>query len=239
MTTGTMVFLSGAADEKHACGWAAILRSGAHERILSGCEPGATAFELELHASIEALSAIREGTAVRVIGASASMTKAATEYIPAWKKNEWLNKTGEPIKQVVQWQKLSALLEKRAVEWMPLRSLVGQQAWSDTLVRAATLAEQACDDAKDATRKVGGEAAPKEVQSKPVDVAATLVAQNSAAHAGGKPDPADADVKRLKSLLSECLMAISVGIPVPIVLEHAPDSLAGRVAAELMGEHIS
>lgn len=239
MTTGTMVFLAGAEYEKHVGGWAAILRCGAHERVLSGCESDATSFEIELRAAIEALTAIREGAAVRVIGASASLIKAAMDYIPAWKKNEWLNKTGEPIKQAGQWQKLSALLEKRAVEWMPLRSLVGQQAWSDTLVRAATLAEQACDDAKDATRQAGGEAAPKEVQSKPVDVAATLAAQNSAAHAGGKPDPADADVKRLKSLLSECLMALSVGIPVPIVLEHAPDSLAGRVAAELMGEHFS
>lgn len=236
MTTGTMVFLSGAADEQRAGGWAAILRSGAHERILSGCEPGATAFELELHASIEALSAIREGTAVRVIGASASMTKAATEYIPAWKKNEWLNKTGEPIKQVVQWQKLSELLEKRTVEWMPLRALVGQQAWSDVLTRAATVAEQACDDAKDAMRQ---EATPKEEKGKPVDVAATLPTQNRAGCAEEKPDLSNADVKRLKSLLSECLMALSVGIPVPVVLEHAPDSLAGRVAAELMGEHIS
>lgn len=230
MNTGTLVFLSSSPDEQHAGGWAALLRCGTHERVISGCVMTASSLETELHAAIEALAAIREGTAVRVVGGSASLIKGASEYLPAWKKNEWKNKAGEPIKQCDLWRKMSDLTEAREVEWMPARSLVGQAAWNETLVRAASLAEQACDEAKDVARSICGEGSPATTRT-PVEVAASLPAEAPAIQATFL----EAEVKRLKVLLNECLAALSAGVPVPVAVAHAPESLVARVAAEVQG----
>ena len=96
-------------------GWAAILRYGKTEKIVSGGEPETTNNRMELLAAIAALEALREPCRVELYTDSQYFSNALNlGWLRDWKKRGWRRKDGE-LKNPDLWQRLDELLDKHYV----------------------------------------------------------------------------------------------------------------------------
>ena len=98
-------------------GWAALLRSGEHEREISGAEPLTTNNRMELTAVIRALEALKRPVAARVYTDSEYVRRGVTEWLSAWKARGWRTADRKPVKNQDLWQRLDELRENHRVEW--------------------------------------------------------------------------------------------------------------------------
>ena len=98
-------------------GWAALLRRGAHEKMLSGAEPATTNNRMEVMAAIEALRALDRPTQIRVTTDSQYLRLGVTSGVKRWKANGWRTAAKQPVKN----QDLGVALDKLAgaheIEW--------------------------------------------------------------------------------------------------------------------------
>ncbi|WP_243027776.1 ribonuclease HI [Thermus albus] len=65
-------------------GWAALLRYGSQERMLSGGEACTTNNRMELTALLEGLRALKEPCEVHLFSDSQYLVKALSEWLPRW-----------------------------------------------------------------------------------------------------------------------------------------------------------
>ena len=79
-------------------GWAAILRTGHHEKELSGGEKATTNNRMELMAVIEALKALKKSSAVTIHTDSRYVMDGASKWLIGWKKKGWKTASGDPVK---------------------------------------------------------------------------------------------------------------------------------------------
>jgi len=98
-------------------GWAALLRSGAHERELSGAEVLTTNNRMELTAVIHALAALKRHSRVRLYTDSEYVRRGITEWLRAWKARGWRTAERKPVKNQDLWEQLDALAAGHEVEW--------------------------------------------------------------------------------------------------------------------------
>lgn len=98
-------------------GWAALLRSGVHERVLTGAAPHTTNNRMELTAAVEALRALREPCQVVVYADSQYVVKGMTEWIAGWKRRGWTNAQKKPVENRDLWEALDAAALPHRVEW--------------------------------------------------------------------------------------------------------------------------
>src|SRR5579863_8404772 len=70
-------------------GWAAILRSGQHEKELSGGSAATTNNRMELMAVIEGLRALKKGSPVTIHTDSRYVMDGASKWILGWKAKGW------------------------------------------------------------------------------------------------------------------------------------------------------
>ena len=98
-------------------GWGALLRSGRHQRELWGGEASTTNNRMELTAVIEALKALKRPVKVRVHTDSTYVQKGISEWIHGWKKNGWMTRNREPVKNADLWRALDALVHGHDVSW--------------------------------------------------------------------------------------------------------------------------
>lgn len=92
-------------------GWAAILRAGDKERVLSGGERLTTNNRMELMGPIEALKALKQPCRVTLYSDSKYLTDAINKgWLRSWKRMGWKRKTG-PLLNPELWQELDRLLE--------------------------------------------------------------------------------------------------------------------------------
>jgi len=105
-------------------GWAAILRAGGSERVLSGSEWQTTNNRMELTAALSALQALQEPCAVDLYTDSEYLQKGITEWMPAWKQKNWKRKGGR-LANVDLWQALDAVLEQHEIHWHWVRGHAG------------------------------------------------------------------------------------------------------------------
>ncbi|NLZ27200.1 MAG: ribonuclease HI, partial [Chloroflexi bacterium] len=66
-------------------GWAAILRSGRYEKVLTGGEKATTNNRMEITAALEGLRALKEPCQVLIYTDSKYLLQGATEWMPNWK----------------------------------------------------------------------------------------------------------------------------------------------------------
>ena len=97
-------------------GWAAILRSGQVEKLLSGGERHTTNNRMELTAALRALQSLKEDVPAELYTDSEYLQRGITEWLPGWKAKHWKRKGGK-LANVDLWQALDALLEHRQVTW--------------------------------------------------------------------------------------------------------------------------
>lgn len=98
-------------------GWAATLSLGEHFRELSGAEAATTNNRMELTAVIEALSALKRDSQVRVFTDSEYVRRGITEWLKAWKARDWRTADKKPVKNRDLWERLDAIAARHDIEW--------------------------------------------------------------------------------------------------------------------------
>ena len=103
-------------------GWAAILRCGDAEKVLSGGDAVTTNNRMELTAVIRALEALKEPCAVTLYSDSRYVVDAMTRgWAESWRRRGWMRTKTEPAKNPELWERLLALCERQQVEWIWVR----------------------------------------------------------------------------------------------------------------------
>ena len=105
-------------------GWAALLRHGKHEKILTGSASETTNNRMELTAAVEAFRALKRPCRVKIFTDSEYLKNGITRWMPAWRRRNWRRKGGT-LANVDLWQALDAAIQGHQVEWQWVRGHVG------------------------------------------------------------------------------------------------------------------
>lgn len=128
-------------------GWAALLKSGAHEKEISGAQEHTTNNRMELTAVIRALEALKRPVRARVYTDSQYVRRGISEWLPQWKARGWRTAGRKAVKNQDLWQRLDQLAAGHEIEWhwVPGHAGVPGNERVDRLANAAidTLSRQA------------------------------------------------------------------------------------------------
>jgi len=97
-------------------GWAAVLISGGRRKEISDAENNTTNNRMEMTAAIRALESLKKRCVVNLYTDSQYLKLGVTEWMPSWKKRNWIRKGGE-LKNLDLWQTLDALIQKHNICW--------------------------------------------------------------------------------------------------------------------------
>jgi ribonuclease HI len=122
-------------------GWAALLRTGGHEKEIHGAEPHTTNNRMELTAVIRALEALRRPVEVRVYTDSEYVRRGITEWLAAWKARGWRTADKKPVKNQDLWEQLDQVAASHRIEWHWVKGHSGVEGNE----RVDRLANQAID----------------------------------------------------------------------------------------------
>ena len=112
-----IIYSDGGSDPNPGIGgWAAILRFGEHEKVLTGNDPEATNNRMELTAAIRALEALKRPCDIDFYTDSEYLRKGITEWIDGWAASGW-KKKGKSIQNIDLWQALWPLVKTHEIEW--------------------------------------------------------------------------------------------------------------------------
>ena len=133
-------------------GWAAILRSGAHEKELFGGERATTNNRMELMAAIKAFEALKKPSEVVIHTDSRYVLDGITKWLHGWKKNGWKTADKKPVKNIDLWQRLELAMKSHKVEWFWVRGHAGhpENERADALARAVVAEAKLADGGKQA-----------------------------------------------------------------------------------------
>ncbi|UCD69272.1 MAG: ribonuclease HI [Betaproteobacteria bacterium] len=106
-------------------GWGVLLRWNGREKELYGGERQTTNNRMELQAVIEALSALKRPSEVRLHTDSQYVHNGIRSWIHNWKRRGWKTADKKPVKNVDLWQKLDTLTEEHRIEWVWVRGHAG------------------------------------------------------------------------------------------------------------------
>lgn len=106
-------------------GWGAILRTKGVEKELSGGEKDTTNNRMEMMAVIAALEALTRPCEVTVTTDSQYVMKGMMEWLPGWKKRNWLTAGKKPVKNVDLWQRMEKAATSHKLEWVWVRGHQG------------------------------------------------------------------------------------------------------------------
>ncbi len=98
-------------------GWAAILRFGEKTKELSGADPQTTNNRMEMTAVIEGLNALSQPCKVRLEIDSQYVKNGVNDWMPAWKRRNWLTAAKKPVKNQDLWMKLDEAIVRHDIEW--------------------------------------------------------------------------------------------------------------------------
>lgn len=99
-------------------GWAAILRSGNAEKVLTGGEELTTNNRMELMGVISGLEALKESCEVEIYSDSAYVVNAfLQDWISYWLMSGWRTKGKKPVQNIELWQRLLDVKAKHKVTW--------------------------------------------------------------------------------------------------------------------------
>ena len=99
-------------------GWACILRFNEDSRELFGYAPQTTNNRMELTAAIEGLKALKEPCEVQVVTDSEYLKKGITNWVPNWKKNNWMTANKKPVINRDLWEELDDVATMHKIAWV-------------------------------------------------------------------------------------------------------------------------
>jgi len=106
-------------------GWAAVLRSNGHERILQGAETQTTNNRMELTAAVRALEALKQPCRVVLYTDSEYVQRGISEWLAAWKLRGWKTANKKVVKNQDLWQQLDTATVRHRVDWRWVRGHAG------------------------------------------------------------------------------------------------------------------
>ena len=106
-------------------GWAAVLQYGEKKRTISGGEPATTNNRMELQAALSALEALKEACEVEFFTDSQYLRQGITAWLHAWKKNGWMTKSKQPVKNGDLWRALDEASRTHKVTWRWVKGHAG------------------------------------------------------------------------------------------------------------------
>jgi ribonuclease HI len=120
-------------------GWAAILRSGRHEKEIFGGEPATTNNRMELMAAIKAFEALKRPCNVILYTDSRYVMDGVTLWLPRWKANGWKTADKKPVKNGDLWRALDESASRHGIVWRWVQGHAGhlENERADVLARAA------------------------------------------------------------------------------------------------------
>ena len=118
-------------------GWGAILRYGTVEKELSGGANPTTNNRMELMAAIMGLEALKVKARVDLFTDSQYVRDGITQWIDAWKRQDWRRPDRKPVKNAELWQRLDQARSRHEVTWHWLRGHAGhvENERADALAR--------------------------------------------------------------------------------------------------------
>lgn len=137
-----IIYSDGGADPNPGIGgWAALLRHGDREKVITGNHPKTTNNRMELQAAIEALRALRRPCDVEFHTDSQYVRRGITEGVEKWAAAGWKTKSGRPIPNADLWQELRDLAGRHTINWHWVQGHSGDPANErvDQLARQARL----------------------------------------------------------------------------------------------------
>jgi ribonuclease HI len=142
MAEKVIIYSDGGSDPNPGIGgWAALLRYGRHEKVLSGNDPSSTNNRMELTAAIMALGALKRPSTVEFHTDSEYLRKGITEWIDAWAAKDWKTKGGKEVSNIDLWQRLWSSVKQHDIEWHWVKAHAGDPLNErvDALARQARL----------------------------------------------------------------------------------------------------
>jgi len=120
-------------------GWGAILRSGGHEKEISGGELATTNNRMELTAAIRALEALKMSSSVALYTDSRYVMDGLQRWLPRWKANGWKTADKKPVKNDDLWRALDTAAQRHKVVWHWVEGHSGhaENERADLLARSA------------------------------------------------------------------------------------------------------
>jgi ribonuclease HI len=106
-------------------GWGTILRAKGSEKELSGAEKDTTNNRMEMMAVIVGLEALQRACQVKITTDSQYVMKGMMEWLPGWKKRNWVTAGKKPVKNVDLWQRLEKAAKDHELEWEWVRGHQG------------------------------------------------------------------------------------------------------------------
>lgn len=106
-------------------GWAALLRYGKVEKMLSGAEPDTTNNRMELMGTIGALEALSRPCRVRITTDSQYVKQGIQQWVTRWQANGWRTSDKKPVKNQDLWERLIKATGAHQVEWFWTRGHSG------------------------------------------------------------------------------------------------------------------
>ena len=122
-------------------GWAALLRFGQAEKLISGSAEQTTNNRMELMAALEALRALKRASRVVLTTDSVYLKDGIVLWLPNWKSRGWKTAAKQPVKNQDLWQALDSLAQNHEIEWRWTKGHAGQ-AENERVDRQARLEVQ-------------------------------------------------------------------------------------------------
>lgn len=103
-------------------GWAAVLKYGRHERVLSGAAPETTNNRMELTAALEALRALKEPCRVSLHTDSAYLARAFNDgWLDNWQRRGWRTAGKKPVENRDLWEGLLEQAARHQITWVKVK----------------------------------------------------------------------------------------------------------------------
>lgn len=122
-------------------GWAALLRFGSTEKLISGGEADTTNNRMEMMGVIRALRQLTEPCRVHIHTDSKYVLQGFTEWVDGWAKRGWKTADKKPVKNVDLWQALVEAARPHQLDWTWVKGHAGHP--ENERVDAAAVAEAA------------------------------------------------------------------------------------------------
>lgn len=97
-------------------GWAALIRAGSEERILSGSEAHSTNNRMELTAALKALEALPKSSEIDFYTDSEYLRRGISEWLPGWRARGWKRKGGA-LANAELWRALGDAISRHNIHW--------------------------------------------------------------------------------------------------------------------------
>ena len=122
-------------------GWAALLRYGNVEKVISGSERDTTNNRMELMGAIAALEQLTRPCPVHITTDSQYVKQGMQQWLPRWQANGWRTADKKPVKNQDLWERLAKAVARHQVEWFWTRGHAGHPD-NERVDRAARLAAE-------------------------------------------------------------------------------------------------